>query len=1175
MKYNKLKIHLYPTVLISVMLLLTTCKRDERDNPWDRFAIITPDAWAPKAVQTSNIDITKHQVTWTYEGDNRIEGFRIDRKEGDSEWEFGVHTAEKDDRSWVDTNVIPDTSLIYTYKVYAVAGENKSSSIISSIDVEFPAPTNIDIEKISDISYKLTWADNSIGEQGFKIDRRTDNGDWQIAYGIVEANQTAFVDTNVFVSKSVLPVEYRVYAFYNDHNSGSLGISTMASINPPSNLEINHTSIASATLSWENNSARSKGFRVERRYEDRDWEILSTVKETNFIDNDFNLNALIYYRVCTIIGEYSSDFIENNFDATIPPPTNATLEQISDISYKLTWNDNAVGEHGYKIDRRIDNGSWQLEYGTVDADETFFVDENVFSSKNSINIEYRVYAYYNTFESAMISATTNAALTPPTNLEINQNSITSATISWTDNSTGEDGFMIERSYGDGNWNLLETTTTNTYTDNNFNLNTTVFYRVFAYANTYSSSSIEDSFISTIPSPSNFDISVSSPTSIELSWEFNHTGHQGFYIDRKVNDDAWQVAFATLQPQDLSYTDNSVSFDQNSSHTYRIYTFVNESNSTIIELTVAKPAVATATVTSIEGYSAISGGEVISDGGSPVIARGVCWGTETNPTLSDNHTTNGSGTGTYVSNIAGLDLSTTYYLRAYATSNAGTVYGEVESFTTLGLPEVTTAEVIDITGTSAKSGGNVVSDGGSDVTQRGLVWSTSPYPTLSNSYTSDGNGTGSFESTITELELGTKYYVRAYATNTYGTSYGDGKNFTTLNHPQVSTSPITTILSTTAISGGNVTNEGGSPITARGICWSTSQNPTISDNHTTDGSGLGVFESHISNLNYNQTYYVRAYATNSLSTSYGEQLSFTTLHPWQQKANFAGVNRSNAVGFSIGDKGYIGTGSNSGSLNDFWEYNSETNTWTQKADFAGSPRSNAVGFSIGDKGYIGQGYGSEGKLGDFWEYDPSTNVWSQKASVEPLYNSVGFSIGNKGYIGTGSDNSGETRRFYEYDPNTNIWTRKTDFGSYGITNAIGFSIGDKGYIGLGGYIDEYGNIPVYINSFWEYNPTSETWSQIATFPSDGRFGAINFTFYDKVYVGTGELYVSGAPSILLKDIWEYSPATNTWTKKVDFKGIARRGAVGFSIGNKGYIGTGFSEVGSDNTFWEYDPSLDTK
>lgn len=290
-----------------------------------------------------------------------------------------------------------------------------------------------------------------------------------------------------------------------------------------------------------------------------------------------------------------------------------------------------------------------------------------------------------------------------------------------------------------------------------------------------------------------------------------------------------------------------------------------------------PTVTTKSVTSISASSATCGGDVTNSGGGTITARGVCWSTTQNPTIANSHTTDGTGTGEFTSSITGLDNNITYYVRAYATNSNGTSYGEERSFTTQeGLAVVTTTDVTNVTATSATSGGEVTNDGGFSITARGVCWSTSQNPTTTDAYTSDGTGMGTFSSSITNLTYNTTYYLRAYATNSKGTSYGEEKTFTTSKlAPTITTTEVTSITTNSAISGGNVTSDGGATVTARGVCYGTSQNPTISGTHTSDGNGSGEFTSTLTDLTANTTYYVRAYATNSEGTSYGAQKTFTT------------------------------------------------------------------------------------------------------------------------------------------------------------------------------------------------------------------------------------------------------------------------------------------------------------
>jgi hypothetical protein len=190
--------------------------------------------------------------------------------------------------------------------------------------------------------------------------------------------------------------------------------------------------------------------------------------------------------------------------------------------------------------------------------------------------------------------------------------------------------------------------------------------------------------------------------------------------------------------------------------------------------------------------------------------------------------------------------------------------------------VTTTAASAITKISASSGGNVTDERGDPVTARGVCWSTSPNPTIADNFTTDGTGAGVFISSISGLTDGTLYYARAYATNAVGTSYGDQISFTTLAIPTVTTGTTTYSAGGLASSGGQVTNEGGVSVTARGVCWNTTGSPTVSDSHTTDGSGLGVFSSSVTGLSLATTYYIRAYATSPEGTGYGNEVTIFTL-----------------------------------------------------------------------------------------------------------------------------------------------------------------------------------------------------------------------------------------------------------------------------------------------------------
>jgi len=407
-------------------------------------------------------------------------------------------------------------------------------------------------------------------------------------------------------------------------------------------------------------------------------------------------------------------------------------------------------------------------------------------------------------------------------------------------------------------------------------------------------------------------------------------------------------------------------------------------------------------------------------------------------------------------------------------------------------------------------------------------------------------------------------------------------------PVVTTAVISDVTFTSATTGGVVEDEGGAEVTAMGVCWSTGF-PSIVDSKTTEGAGSGSFTSIITGLMPGTVYYVRAYAVNSAGTSYGKMQMFTTAiqTAGTEKADFPGGERSGAASFSIGAKIYSGLGYNGSStgVRDFWEWDQATNIWTKKADYPGNSYAGTVGFSIGLKGYIGTGYSiTGGYSNEFWEYDPATNTWTEKESL-PLVASradaVGFSIGTKGYIGGGiysDDWSGlyYFQDFWEWDQATNVWTRKADLAGSGRSNAVGFSIGTKGYIGTGRVSDGWGDSwdSYYLRDFWEWDQATDVWTKKADVGRSGRSEAVGFSIGSKGYIGTG-YGEDGNSASFFRDIWEWDQATNVWVKKVLLAGTARVSAFGVSVGDKGYIGTGqIYEVDESvrfTDFWEFDPN----
>ncbi|MES2275974.1 MAG: hypothetical protein V4592_08125 [Bacteroidota bacterium] len=293
-------------------------------------------------------------------------------------------------------------------------------------------------------------------------------------------------------------------------------------------------------------------------------------------------------------------------------------------------------------------------------------------------------------------------------------------------------------------------------------------------------------------------------------------------------------------------------------------------------------ISTTAIASIGQTSATSGGTITAAGGGTITARGICWNTTGSPTTSNNYTSDGTGTGTFSSTLNNLTAGTTYYVRAYALNQAGTAYGNQVSFTTspVTLATLTSPSISGITQTGANSSATVSSAGGGTVSAYGICWNTTGSPTISNSRTIDGSGTGAFSSLLGGLAAGTTYYVRSYATNQAGTAYSTQASFNTspVQLATLTSASISNITKTSATGTASVTADGGGTVTAKGLCWSSStSSPTITSSiYATSGSGTGTISISMTGLVTGTTYYVRSFATNAAGTAYGSVVSFRTL-----------------------------------------------------------------------------------------------------------------------------------------------------------------------------------------------------------------------------------------------------------------------------------------------------------
>ena len=308
------------------------------------------------------------------------------------------------------------------------------------------------------------------------------------------------------------------------------------------------------------------------------------------------------------------------------------------------------------------------------------------------------------------------------------------------------------------------------------------------------------------------------------------------------------------------------------------------------LSLQTPALALASIQTnpiygISNASAYSGGTIGSDGGSNVLQRGVVFDTVAGPTLASNQTNDGTGAGSYTSLMTGLAPSTTYYVRAYANNALGTAFGNELIFNTTtqasgpSYPPSVLTQPITKTDSTHLMGGVVVDGGNSPITSQGICWSRTGTPTLMDSllyFTPTGTGTFTL---MVDLPQGCNetFYVRAFALNTSGVGYGQEMYTTNGFAPKIGSSQLTQIGATTATLQTTILASGGCAVTERGVCWSTSPNPTAGNAlfRTVCGADTGLYNCQLTNLIPQTLYYVRAYMNNVTGTYYGPEQTFTT------------------------------------------------------------------------------------------------------------------------------------------------------------------------------------------------------------------------------------------------------------------------------------------------------------
>ena len=550
---------------------------------------------APTNLSAAAVSSSRINLAWT---DNSIDedGFTVERSSDGGATFAQVATTGSNAHTYTSAGLTESTT--YSYRVRAFGGPaplySAYTNVAAATTLATPAaPSGLTATPFNSGRINLAWTDNSTYEEGFKVERSTDGVSFtQIAS--VGPNVTSYASMGLSGSTTYT---YRVRAFDGPNFSGYSNEATATTLPvpaAPSNLTAAAVSPSRINLAWTDNSFNETNFKVERSTDGTSFTLIATLNAntTAYANTNLIASTQFFYRVVATDGANDSPPSNVASATTLPPPaapSNLTAVAVSSSQINLAWTDNATNEQGFKIERSTGGGSFS-QLAVVGANVTTFSNGNLLAGTT---YTYRVKAYEGPNDSApsnTASATPLAGPAPPSNLSATGASSSRIDLAWTDNSTNEAGFKVERSVGGGAFTVVANAGANATSYSNTGLVTgsTYTYRVRAYEGLNISDPSNTAAATTLAppaAPTNLAATPVTSTRIDLQWTDNATYEQGFRVERSVNGGAFTVV-GSLGVNVTSYSNTSLV--SGTTYTYRVRAYDGPNDSAPSDTVSAAP-----------------------------------------------------------------------------------------------------------------------------------------------------------------------------------------------------------------------------------------------------------------------------------------------------------------------------------------------------------------------------------------------------------------------------------------------------------------------------------------------------------------------------------------------------------------------------------------------------------